>query len=271
LARGHLVVSAVGAPQQPAGKVVLAGARSEHGLQEIGARLPRIELDHAPGNAQHLAILARLAEGRGVFTEQAEVAWGLVHRLVEPRPCRTHPHRVAQQLAAKLERAGVGRIDLERAVGRGDGEVVLAVAVAEAADVDPQARVLRASREGHVEGVPGGGDVAVERFKQGERVEPALGAACVELALPEPAARSGNVVLQQFRLAGEGRDLFTREAGFERAVGSDFGSDAVTPIERFGRIGKRISTRRRHRGRDQRQDRGRGKDQAPVRPAGHTS
>jgi hypothetical protein len=137
LARGQIVIGAVGAGKQSARQIVAARARRQHRLKEIGARMTRIELGHAPGHAQHVLVAPGIAQRRRVFAEQAEIVRRLGERALEPRQRSNHALRIARQLRLELERARFARIGRDRLRGGRHCQVMLARAVSQTPNVHP--------------------------------------------------------------------------------------------------------------------------------------
>ena len=228
-----------------------------------------IDLHHPPGDPQHVLVAPEFAEGRRVLTQQIEIRRHPLHRPGEPRQRSGKALRIPDQLTLEGQRLWFFGIERERPGDGVGGEMLLAPAITQAADIDPQPRTAAAGLQRAVERLRRGGEIAGGEFEPAEGMETPRSARRIEPSRFEPAARFVEIAFDHRRLAEvRGRRILGR-SGPQRTAGGDFGGNSVSPFDCPRRLGKRIAAR--HRQRRQRQEGQQRRQQDLVRPAGHTA
>ena len=139
---------------------------------------------------------------------------------------------IADQLGAKLKGADISGSDSKRPLGRIDCLELLAANIAQAADIDPQQRVIRAETQSPVESLPGGRKLPLQLLKFAKHPEtigfPPFG----ELTRSKPFARFGQLPLQQQRFAHRGGNISLARPSLQCAAQFGFGGDAIALAQR---------------------------------------
>ena len=220
---------------------------------------------------QHPPVFARIAQGCSILLHQRLVGRRGVQRSAEQCERRHHALRIAHQLRLEFQRARIGSIELHRTACRAQRLMMQAQAIAHPPDIDPQASTL--APFGHHQVVSGDGRsvVLLRLLQPGQGAEAACASRFGELRIAQPAARIGQIALQQFALADQRCDILAQCAFLQRTLARQLGSNPVLTRQRFrglrqGSLARRSRQRHSKSRRAQQQS-----GKKAFRPKGHTA
>ena len=216
--RRHAFQRASGLLHQGARQIVAPRARREHGLQEIAARVVRLERDDLPRRLQHRAHPAHIAQRRGIFAEHGGIIGVDRQRALEPWQGGSEPGLAARQFTAQLQGADIAGVERNRMVGCFQPARLIARCGAEARDIGPQQAVVGGKLQGPVERRA---RLVILTERQMRPPLRARGIAHVRLghrSFTQPAQRIAGPALQHHRLGHRRADKRAIGAEFERAL-----------------------------------------------------
>ena len=117
-------------------------------------------------------------------------------------------------------------------IRRRDRQQMLPGTIPQAADLDPQAGIVRRDRQDAVVSPGCGGQVVVQLFELGEHTKAFSRGAWREDARTKPLARMAAIVLADESRTHEGGDLVAGHAGFQCRAQLHLGINAVVAAQR---------------------------------------
>ena len=225
LPRGRVVKGAVGAVPQAARELEIAGAGGEHRLQIKGRRMAAGEPKHFARVGEHVVRPTHVAIGGGAGEQRGAVLRIDLERAIEPGQSGGEAILAAGEFAAQHQSVAIALVRRDCPVGGLERAGNVAIAPAEAGDVDPRFAVVRGERGRAIEG---GAGVGAAAQRQRSEAADALRISLVRRVRPRGLGeRAGGVGLEQTGLGEQMRGVRDRRSRLARPNDLGLRADAV--------------------------------------------